>query len=211
MVLPEDIYNEYLTKAYAYGVRVTSNSWGDQAGMYDSFARAADLFTWHFPDLVNVFACGNTGTLGRHTIASPALSKNVIAVGSTHNSPLSFVERGLDAAIRVDSAAPRSGLQLGETIDAEPAKFGVKFTTMTKLTGTRAVVAVPSNGCERQTRLGRDALIMVVRRGSCSFSLKAANAQRAGARLLIVVNNKATPPDAMVSFYIPKGFSSELT
>ncbi len=226
MVLPEDIYDDYLQRAYGlFGVRVTSNSWGDQTGMYDSFARAVDQFTWDHPDFLNVFACGNTGTIGKLTIASPALAKNVVAVGSTLNSPLSFFERGVDAGIKVVIATPApssrvaagtAGLSTNATdtstdlqdhiIEAVPATFGIPFAKMEEIESLQIIVASPLDACAPITLPASSTAVVdasplpfgiIATRGACSFTEKAANAQAVGATLIIIVNNSDEPSDVM--------------
>jgi len=218
MVLPEDIYDDYLTRAYEmFGVRVTSNSWGDQSGMYDTFSKAVDKFTWDHPDFLNFFAVGNTGTVGRLTIASPALSKNVVAVGSTMNSPFSFADRDTDSGFRllrvpeIAGAEPVNAghgitvaLRPGEVIGVTPGQFGLPYRNLTRvITAGRPlqlINMVPFDGCSRaQNQEELAGAAVIVMRGTCQFSVKAANAQAAGAVLLIVINDKDSPPDIMYS------------
>ena len=76
---------------------------------------------------------------------------------------------------------------------AAAAEFGAVLDS-TGLTGTVVVVndgvGTGSDGCEAISANLRG-LIALVDRGSCNFTLKAINAQRAGAKGLIVVNNVA--------------------
>lgn len=82
--------------AYASGARIHSDSWGgtchDLFGTcipgctlpYDSLARDADLAMWTYPDLLIVTSAGNAGAYcaAPNSVSSPAIAKNVLAVGS---------------------------------------------------------------------------------------------------------------------------------
>jgi serine protease AprX len=87
-----------LEKLYKYpydaGSRIHSNSWGSDAnyGEYDSLAFMTDEFLWHHPDMVILFAAGNTGAdldlngvVDPGSITAPATAKSVIAVGASEN------------------------------------------------------------------------------------------------------------------------------
>lgn len=191
MVLPDDVYSDYLLRARNdYGVSVTSNSWGDINGLYDSFSRSIDKFTWDNPDFLNFFAAGNTGLLGKITIASPALGKNVMAIGSTLNSPLSFYERGLDSGFRITARPATFPRELSNDIGVTPANFGLKYTSMDVTNNIPLVKATPESGCSSLNNVGGvTGAAVIVRRGTCPFTTKAAVLQAAGAKIMILVNN----------------------
>ncbi len=65
-------------------VRIQSSSWGSSGGAYDVQARMVDTFVWDHPDFLMLFAAGNAGPAGT-SIDSPALAKNVVAVGGACN------------------------------------------------------------------------------------------------------------------------------
>ncbi|HXV76797.1 MAG TPA: S8 family serine peptidase [Candidatus Polarisedimenticolaceae bacterium] len=81
--------------AFQSGARIHSFSFGgvcyDALGQcvpgcelpYDSLARDADLAMWTYPDLLLVNAAGNSGTLclPPDSVVTPAIAKNVLAVG----------------------------------------------------------------------------------------------------------------------------------
>jgi extracellular elastinolytic metalloproteinase len=79
------------------------------------------------------------------------------------------------------------------TLDAVAAGFG-KALTETGVTDDVAN-AVPADGCT--TISGVSGQIALIDRGTCDFTLKVKNAQRAGATGVIVANNVATAPFAM--------------
>ena len=79
-----------------YGMVATNNSYGDNIdcgymGTYDLYSRLLDQMAFDLPELVNVFAAGNSGTStcspflpGYHTVLGGYQSaKNVITVGGT--------------------------------------------------------------------------------------------------------------------------------
>lgn len=89
-------FNTIMATAYSDGARVCSNSWGsDAAGIYDYWARLADSFASAYPDFLMVFAAGNAGkdrdgngVIDLGSIGSPALAKNVLAVGASENNEI---------------------------------------------------------------------------------------------------------------------------
>jgi len=82
-----------LEQAYAQGVRIHSNSWGDRQGTpmgvtpptgnYSATARDLDAFALTHPDMLILVATGNAGALGPSSIASPGTAKNALQVGGT--------------------------------------------------------------------------------------------------------------------------------
>ena len=98
--LPNDLGTLYLPP-YQDGARVHSNSWRYFAnGSYDFRASDTDEFAWDYKDMVLVFGVGNEGAdvfggpdgvIESDSIGSPAVAKNVIAVGATENYRPGFV------------------------------------------------------------------------------------------------------------------------
>ena len=79
------------------GASVHTNSWGQAAnfGGYDSFARQVDEFTFNNPDLLILFAAGNSGVdkdadgrIDADSIGSPGTAKNTLTVGASENLEL---------------------------------------------------------------------------------------------------------------------------
>ncbi|MEQ1568435.1 MAG: S8 family serine peptidase [Myxococcota bacterium] len=73
-------------QAYAQGVRVHSNSWGDReaspvTSTYSDGSQDVDEVSWAHPDYLLVFAAGNTGDAGQ--VFSPGNAKNSLSVGAT--------------------------------------------------------------------------------------------------------------------------------
>ena len=79
---------------YDDGARVHSNSWGSarNLGDYDTFAARVDEYMWNHPDLLVLFAAGNSGVDADHdgridegSVGSPGTAKNVLTVGASKN------------------------------------------------------------------------------------------------------------------------------
>ncbi|CAM9580899.1 unnamed protein product [Chrysoparadoxa australica] len=97
LALPEDL-NLAFNPAYDAGARIHSNSWGQIECFYDGFSLQVDAYAIEHPDLLLVFAAGNSGANGGCTVSSPGSGKNVLTVGATENGP----SRGLEG-FSVDS------------------------------------------------------------------------------------------------------------
>jgi serine protease AprX len=79
--------------AYKDGARIHTNSWGAaNSGGYDSMAQKVDEFMWNNPDMLVLFAAGNSGVdknkdgiIDLGSVASPGTSKNTLTVGASEN------------------------------------------------------------------------------------------------------------------------------
>jgi serine protease AprX len=79
------------------GASVHTNSWGQAKnfGSYDSFARQVDEFSFNNPELLILFAAGNSGVdlnkdgrIDGDSIGSPGTAKNTLTVGASENYEL---------------------------------------------------------------------------------------------------------------------------
>jgi len=93
LAFPSD-FNKLFDPPYADGARIHTNSWGSprNLGEYDTFATNVDKYVWDHPDLLVIFAAGNSGEdanadgrIDEGSIGSPATSKNVLSVGASEN------------------------------------------------------------------------------------------------------------------------------
>lgn len=85
---------EMIDKAYKDGARVHSNSWGSPQnfGAYDNFAVQVDEYIQSHPDIVVLFAAGNSGVdankdglIDGGSVCSPGTAKNIITIGASEN------------------------------------------------------------------------------------------------------------------------------
>jgi subtilisin family serine protease len=83
-----------LDPSYKDGARVHSNSWGSprNLGEYDTFAARVDEYMWNHPEMLVLFAAGNSGEdknrdgrIDEGSVGSPATAKNVLTVGASEN------------------------------------------------------------------------------------------------------------------------------
>jgi subtilisin family serine protease len=81
-------------KAYKSGARLHTNSWGSPQGLgaYDAFAVQVDEFMWEHPDMLIIFAAGNSGVdndksgrIDGNSVSNPGTAKNVLTVGASEN------------------------------------------------------------------------------------------------------------------------------
>ncbi|MBI1850543.1 MAG: S8 family serine peptidase [Planctomycetes bacterium] len=87
-------YSVLISRAYAHGARVSSNSWGlsgaganeytSDSRSYDVLVRDAQSGTAGNQEMAIVFAAGNDGP-GASTVGAPGTAKNVIAAGASEN------------------------------------------------------------------------------------------------------------------------------
>jgi hypothetical protein len=89
--LPDD-FAALFDPPYAAGARIHSDSWGVNTSAYDTNAQQTDEYVFDHPDFLPVFAAGNSakdadadGVVDPKSCDSPALGKNVLAVGAAEN------------------------------------------------------------------------------------------------------------------------------
>jgi uncharacterized repeat protein (TIGR01451 family) len=90
-------YADLQSRAYHDGARISANSWGTTNNSYTVDAQAFDALVRDAQpqgsaqaapgnqEMVIVFAAGNRGATGLHTVGAPATAKNVITVGAAEN------------------------------------------------------------------------------------------------------------------------------
>ena len=83
--IPDDFYNEYFGALATSGERINTNSWGNTINYYDSIALQTDEYVYDNPEQLVLFAAQNTGERGYGTIGTPAVAKNVLAVGAANS------------------------------------------------------------------------------------------------------------------------------
>ncbi|MGE0615400.1 MAG: S8 family serine peptidase [Bacteriovoracia bacterium] len=87
-------FDDLLGTVYKEGARIHSNSWGmaTNFGAYETMASRVDTFMWNNPDMLVLFAAGNSGQdkdkngrIDENSIGSPGTAKNVLTVGASEN------------------------------------------------------------------------------------------------------------------------------
>lgn len=163
------------------GADVINNSWGGGAGGNPATSAYNDLFTAaEEAGVVVVTAAGNSGN-GPQTIGCPSCIESGLTVANTQTGR--FFSQSIEVA--------------GESYMSIEGSNGL-LTDPIQLPIISAQVIAPDNfeGCEE---FAEDASfadsVALISRGSCSFSIKSANAEKAGAKAVVIYNN--TPGGAM--------------
>ena len=176
----EDILNA-LEAAYSDGMDVVNLSLGGNASGYQ------DLLTHAVNNLdragmVSAISAGNSGP-GHYTVGSPGSAERALTSGA------STVGQFVGAPVRV----------AGSTYGAASGDFP---TVSKDLTAPLAVVKGTTNGLSTACTAVTENLtgkIALISRGTCDFSTKILNAEKAGAVAVLVQNNVAGDPTAMGS------------
>ncbi|ACO66180.1 ATP-binding cassette superfamily [Micromonas commoda] len=182
----------YFDTAYADGARIHSDSWGNDAPLYDGLAREVDEYAWSHRDFLPVFAAGNFGLSAGapSTVTSPATCKNGVAVGAS----LGWSGPNVASAVVGDSATMNvRSLNVPGTVEAFTVYMAAvgadRFATGAQ--PVRLVAASPPDACSNFTVRFPGAVVLVTR-GGCYFSDKIIHAQDAGAVGVIVANDDVT-------------------
>lgn len=84
--LPSDLNRDYFPFSYKIGARIHTNSWGDDSDDYNTETNQIDTFIYNNKDMLVLFAAGNGGDNGAHTVGSQGNAKNSITVGASRTS-----------------------------------------------------------------------------------------------------------------------------
>lgn len=92
--IPQNNVSSLFEPAYQLGARIHSNSWGGTGdGRYNVYSKDVDQFMWTHPDMLIVFAAGNSGVDNNHngvidldSISYPGTAKNCLTVGASENN-----------------------------------------------------------------------------------------------------------------------------
>ncbi len=91
---PPSDFEKVFGPAIKDGVRVHSNSWGAAQGFgeYEASAQRLDEYLWNHPNVLLLFAAGNSGQdldkdgrIDENSIGPPSTAKNVLTVGASEN------------------------------------------------------------------------------------------------------------------------------
>ena len=172
-----DVIVAALERAYADGMQVINQSLGAprQWPQYPTAQASSRLAN---KGVVMVASAGNNGPGGSSPDAlfasgAPGIGDAVIGVASFDNAQLAFSVAGLPYGFNAASGAP-----------AAPTSGSLPMSkTGTPTTADDACAALPAGSLAGTA--------VLVRRGTCSFYVKAFNAQSAGAAAVVLYNNAA--------------------
>ncbi|OLV20250.1 S8 family serine peptidase [Deinococcus marmoris] len=129
--------------------------------------------------VILVASAGNSGGDGQYSMGGPTMGDSVISVASVDN-------------VKVDLAA--FTLSDGSKIGYYPATGAPapkKGTTLPITKGPKGSPTVANDGCDPYAANSLTGKAVLIRRGTCSFYIKATNAQKAGASAMVLYNNAA--------------------
>ncbi|KAJ1887255.1 hypothetical protein LPJ66_009213 [Kickxella alabastrina] len=176
---PDDIILQGIEAAFNDGHDVISLSLGGGGWPEDPLAVACSKITQK--GVVVVAAIGNDGSNGMFTAGSPAVGRGVISVGSVDNWNIT----GQVANITLPSGAYRSVYVEDSNADKAPFVFESDIPVVAPLDATGSLL-----GCsEYPTFVNLTGKIALIKRGTCTFTVKVRFAQSAGAIGVLIYNN----------------------
>lgn len=171
--------------AYLDGMQVVNQSLG-AAYQWPQYPTAQAANRLVKLGVVMVASAGNNGANGLYSLGAPGVASDIIGVASYDNTAVTlnrFTVSPDDATI---GYAPATGAPLPPTSGSLPmARTGTNTST------ADACTALPAGSLAGMAAL--------IRRGSCTFAVKAANAQAAGAAAVVIYNNVAGRLSATVA------------
>ena len=173
-----DIMLAAMERALADGMDVLNMSIGASFQSWPQYPTAAGADALVAEGMVVVASIGNDGASGVHSAAAPGVGRDVIGVGSYDNS---HVVRPIFTISPDDTEigyAQATGAPAAPTMGTSPMAR----------TGTATSVDDACSALPAGSLAGKAALI---RRGTCTFYLKARNAEAAGAVAVVLYNNVA--------------------
>lgn len=180
-----DIIVAAMEMALADGMHVVNQSLGSgrQWPQYPTAQAASRLVD---KGVVMVTSIGNNGPLGSspdalYAAGAPGTGGSVIGVASFDNGQRSFVVNGVPYGYNPATGSPLPPQSGGATM----ARTGTATTT--------------NDACAALAPGSLAGRITLIRRGTCSFYIKAANAQAAGAAAVVLYNNQAGALNATVA------------
>lgn len=180
-----DIIMAAMDMARADGMDIVNMSLGASYATWPSYPTAVAADKLVEDGVVVVVSQGNSGTGGVFSGGAPSVAHNVISVGSVDNSQF--------MANYIASAGGLEFPYFGATgaPDFEPsASFDI-------------VAADPYLACAPVAAATEEGQALLVSRGTCSFHIKAVNAQEAGYDALLIANNTTGVINATVEGATP--------
>ncbi len=176
----EDILDA-LDAAYAWGAGVANMSLGGGAhGAQDLLTKAVDDLDR--AGMVVAVAAGNSGP-GHYTVESPGSAERALTAGA------STVGHFIGAQVTVGSV----------TTGAAAGEFQTVTTPLTAPLGVVGTSTALDRACSALPAGSLAGKVALVSRGTCTFGTKVSNAEKAGAKAVLVANNVAGDPTAMAA------------
>ena len=192
------ISEDLFPRSYERGVRIHSDSWSDAStdSTYGLLSMEVDKFTWENQDFLSVFPTGNDGASNYYyNLNNPAVAKNVIAVGATMNySPDKsvYVASGI-TMLKIFGSMYFDVKHGGSSFNSLEAQFGGS-TAYAGIKGDTygLVQSNPLEGCSALVNADSEVKdkVVLMKRGNCRFTEKVRNAQKKGAKAVIIYNNR---------------------
>ncbi len=190
----DDVIMAALERAYDDGMDVVNMSLGaDYTWPQSPLGKASDRLVKH--GVIVVAAMGNAGATGLYSGGAPGEGRRVIGVASFDNTKLALNTFNIspdNTAVGYMAAAGGGAVPTSGTFDM--ARTG------TTTAAADACAALPAGSLANKVAL--------IRRGTCTFTVKATNAQNAGAIAVVLYNNTTgfTTPSITAPVTIPVVF-----
>ncbi|WP_349741412.1 S8 family serine peptidase [Roseateles cavernae] len=195
-----DIMLAAMERALADGMQVINQSIGSgrQWPQYPTAQAASRLAK---KGVVMVASIGNNGPGGSspdalYAAGAPGVGESVIGVASFDNAQTSFTVNGTPYGYNPATGAPL------------PPTTGSLLMSKTGVAGQPTLPTTTPDACSPLPAGSLAGTAALIRRGSCSFYIKAANAQAAGAAAAVLYNNAAGALGATVA---PTGSDPAIT
>jgi subtilisin family serine protease len=174
-----DIMLAAMERALADGMDILNMSIGSAHNTWPQYPTAAGSDALVDAGMVVVTSIGNSGTEGLYSAGAPGVGNKVIGTASFDNSHVEL------ATFTVTPAGLTAGYANAAAAPPAPTSGSLPLAK----TGTPASTA---DGCVAGDFAGVPAgSAVLIRRGTCTFHIKAANAQAAGAAAVVLYNNSA--------------------
>ena len=169
-----DIMIAAMERALADGMHVVNMSIG-AARQWPQYPTATAGTRLVNKGVVVVASAGNDSGQGIYASSAPSVGQKVISVASVDNSHL---------------FSPAFQLASGTLVGYQPMTFSPSFPT----TGTYGIEQVTAGfpaaaACSALPAGSLTGKVALIRRGTCSFAIKATNARNAGASFVLIYNN----------------------
>jgi minor extracellular serine protease Vpr len=174
----DDVMLAALERAYSDGMQVVNMSIGSAFENWPQYPTAQASDRLQNKGVVVVSSIGNSGASGLYSAGAPGVSAKGIGVASFDNT---FQQ------LPAFSVSPDGGLFPYNTAAAAPAPPTSGTFTLAR-TGTTAST---SDACSALPAGSLSGMVVLIRRGGCTFYIKSKNAQNAGAAGVILYNNTA--------------------